>query len=69
MHFPSVLYRKTGELSNAVVAMVLVRIENCWADADWFDYRNFPIATFQANRFHPLGKDRFEAEGRLTLKG
>jgi polyisoprenoid-binding protein YceI len=39
------------------------------ADADWFDYRNFPIATFQANRFHPLGKDRFEAEGRLTLKG
>jgi len=26
----SVLYRKTGDLSNAVVAMVLVRIENCW---------------------------------------
>lgn len=37
--------------------------------ADWFDVAAFPEARFHSERIHPLGGDRYEAEGRLGLRG
>lgn len=38
-------------------------------DADWFSTAAFPRAIFIADRFRALGGDRYEASGRLTLRG
>jgi len=37
--------------------------------ADWFDTARFPTATFATSAVKPLGADRFEASGKLTIKG
>jgi polyisoprenoid-binding protein YceI len=36
---------------------------------DWFNTTQFPNAQFIASRITPLGGNRFEARGKLTLKG
>jgi polyisoprenoid-binding protein YceI len=36
---------------------------------EWFDSARFPRAVFESDTLKPLGGDRFEAGGRLTLKG
>lgn len=36
---------------------------------DWFFVRNFPAAVFAAHRIKPLGGNRFEVTGSLTIKG
>ena len=36
--------------------------------SDWFDAGTFPKATFEATGFKPLGGDKFEADGTLTLR-
>jgi len=36
---------------------------------DWFDTTRFPRATFTIAGARPLGGDRFEARGKLSLKG
>ena len=36
---------------------------------DWFDVRNFPRAKFVSAGMRALGRGRFEARGRLTIKG
>ncbi|MFC4728084.1 YceI family protein [Coralloluteibacterium thermophilus] len=36
---------------------------------DFFDVARFPIATFVAERFRPLGGDRYAADGMLSLRG
>ena len=36
---------------------------------EWFDSARYPAATFDASGLKPLGGDRFEALGRLSLKG
>jgi polyisoprenoid-binding protein YceI len=36
---------------------------------EWFDATAFKTATFKSTAIKPLGADKFEAEGTLTLKG
>lgn len=36
---------------------------------EWFDTKSHPIATFRSTAIKPLGPDRFEATGTLSLKG
>ena len=36
---------------------------------EWFDAKAHPTATFKSTAIKPLGPDRFEATGTLTLKG
>lgn len=36
---------------------------------DWFDVKNFPQAKFVSSAVKSLGSGRFEARGKLTLKG
>lgn len=36
---------------------------------EWFDAGAFKSATFKSTAIRPLGADKFEAEGTLTLKG
>ncbi len=35
----------------------------------WFDIRNFPTATFVSTGVKPLGPNRYEVAGKLTIKG
>ena len=36
---------------------------------EWFDTERFPRATYRADRFRSLGRNRFAADGTLTIKG
>lgn len=36
---------------------------------EWFDTQAHPAATFKSSAIRPLGADRFEATGTLSLKG
>ncbi len=36
---------------------------------DWFSAKAFPQASFEATGFKPLGGDRYEADGLLTIRG
>lgn len=38
-------------------------------DALWFHFERFPQARFESEDIRALGGDRFEARGRLTIKG
>ncbi|MBS1191419.1 MAG: polyisoprenoid-binding protein [Rhodocyclaceae bacterium] len=35
----------------------------------WFDVKNFPTASFVSTAVRPLGSDRYEVAGKLTIKG
>lgn len=35
----------------------------------WFDLKNFPTATFISSSVKPLGGNRYEMSGKLTIKG
>lgn len=35
----------------------------------WFDLKNFPTATFVSSAVKPLGGNRYEMSGQLTIKG
>ena len=37
--------------------------------ATWFDTAKFPQATFKSTSIKPLGGDRFEVAGKLSIKG
>lgn len=37
--------------------------------ADWFDTSSFAKATFEATGFAPKGGDKYEADGKLTMRG
>lgn len=37
--------------------------------ADFFDVEKFPDMTFQSSRVIPAGKDKFNVEGTLTMRG
>ncbi len=36
---------------------------------DWFDSKTFPGASFVSSGVKALGQDRFETQGKLTIKG
>jgi polyisoprenoid-binding protein YceI len=39
------------------------------AGKQWFDIKTFPAARFVAGAIRPLGDNRYEAAGKLTIKG
>jgi polyisoprenoid-binding protein YceI len=39
------------------------------ASKAWFNTREFPVAKFVAISFKPLGSNRYEVVGRMTIKG
>ena len=39
------------------------------AGKSWFNVKAFPMATFVSTAIRPLGGDRFELSGKLTIKG
>lgn len=36
---------------------------------EWFDSKSYPVASFVSTSFKALGADRYQAAGKLTLKG
>lgn len=39
------------------------------AGKDWFDTARHPVARFESDAVKPLGGNRYQVDGRLTLKG
>lgn len=39
------------------------------ASKAWFDTKAFPVAKFVSTSFKPLGGNRFEVSGKMTIKG
>ncbi len=39
------------------------------AGREWFDTARFPTARFESSTIHPIGEDRFEVSGTLSIKG
>ena len=46
-----------------------VQKDEALPQSDWFNAKAFPQAKFEAKSFKPLGNDRYEAAGSLTIKG
>ena len=40
-----------------------------WAGTDWFNTKTFPSASFVSSAIKPLGENRYEVSGTLTIKG
>ncbi len=64
------------EVARAEIEVDLASIDAGGAEANeevkgkgWFNVREFPVATFVASRLKPLGGNRYEATGRMTIKG
>jgi polyisoprenoid-binding protein YceI len=64
------------ELGRAQIDVDLTSIDAGSSDANeevkgkaWFDTREFPVAKFVAASLKPLGGDRYEAAGKMTIKG
>ena len=64
------------EAGTASIEIDLGSIDTGNADANtevagkaWFDIRNYPVASFVSGRINNLGKGRYEATGKMTLKG
>lgn len=39
------------------------------AGKDWFDSAHYPLVHFEATRIAPLGGNRYQVDGKLTIKG
>lgn len=55
------------QLKSASIGTAEVEAE--LAKPEWFDSSRFPVAQFVAQTVRPLGAGRYEAQGRMTLKG
>ncbi|WP_068081208.1 YceI family protein [Polycladidibacter stylochi] len=44
------------------------QIEDLLKTSDWFDTTKFPKAVFKSDQIVSLGKNRYEAQGQLTIK-
>lgn len=60
----------------AVIDVELASVDTGVTEADqevagkpWFDTRAFPTARFESTGVKPLGGNRYEVSGRLTIKG
>ena len=53
----------------ASVALASAEAEAELAKPGWFDSRRVPVASFTSSAVRPLGGNRFEVAGRLTIKG
>ena len=54
----------------------LASIDTCSEEGDeevarktWFDTKGFPVARFESSAVKPLGGDKYEVAGKLTIKG
>lgn len=64
------------EAGTTRITIDLAGIDTGSAEADeeartrgWFDTRNFPTANFVSTTVKPLGPNRYEVAGKLTIKG
>ena len=62
--------------SQAKIDIDIASIDTGNSDADdevtdklWFDTQKYPTASFVASSFKALGGDRYQAQGKLSLKG
>ena len=62
--------------AQARIDVTLSSVDSGSSDADesvqgklWFDTRNYPLASFVATGVKPLGGNRYQATGKLTIKG
>ena len=64
------------EAGTAHIDIDLASIDTGITEADgevagkaWFDTRNHPVASFVSGSVRPSGKERYEALGKMTIKG
>lgn len=64
------------EAAGTVIEIDLASIDTGFAEGDeevqgrlWFDTRNHPFARFMSTSIKPLGGNRFEVAGKLSIKG
>ncbi len=62
--------------AHAKIEIALASVDSGSSDADesvqgklWFDTKNYPMATFVSTGIRPLGANRYQVSGRLTIKG
>ncbi len=61
--------RATIEVKLASVDTGLDEANSEVAGKDWFNTAAFPLARFEATAVKPLGGNRYQVDGRLTIKG
>lgn len=61
--------RASVDVDLASVSLIDAEAQKELARPGWFDSAKFPIARFQSSSIRALGGNRFEALGRITLKG
>lgn len=66
--------KPAGAHADISIAMASVSLPTAQANsevqkADWFDVARFPSARFVTRAIRPLGGNRFQFSGKLTLKG
>lgn len=64
------------ETGKAQIDVVLASVDAGSSDANdtvkgksWFDVKDYPVATFVSSSLKRLGGNRYQATGRLTIKG
>ncbi len=62
--------------AHARIDIALASVDSGSSDADesvqgklWFDTKNYPVASFVSTGIRPLGGNRYQATGKLTIKG
>lgn len=64
------------EAARAVIEIELASVDTGFAEGNeevqgrlWFDTRNHPLARFVSTSVRPLGGNRFEVAGKMSIKG
>ena len=64
------------EAARAVIEIELASIDTGFAEGDdevqgrlWFDSKNHPVARFVSSSVKPLGGNRYEVAGKMSIKG
>ena len=64
------------EAARAVIDIELASIDTSFAEGNdevqgrlWFDTKNHPVARFVSTSVRPLGGNRYEVAGRMSIKG
>ena len=67
-----------GDLAHSAVSVTIPTagvktgqelVDSAWPEAEWFDVKAHPNATFTATSFKSLGGDKYQADGTLNVKG
>lgn len=64
------------EAARSVIEIELASVDTGFAEGDeevqgrlWFDAKNHPVARFVSTSVRPLGGNRYEVAGRMSIKG